>query len=776
MRFWKNKNSRDDRKELFRLIEKVYRVAQAKMDMGQKQSLLDIVRYVLKVVERIYGLEQENESLFNSIFVGKTGKNSIDLQKQEQALLHREYETLDNVFGVVFKVWEEASKKDEEYIASETLRLVVDSFQIFTAKKGAVSSIIVEYIFQQLRLTIQKELEKSQNHELPRHLNISIFEWYFPIKYSQQFDHSFSEVFEVNLFLNLKILIGKKQKTKFTEFIREVLRIPNFEIQLSYLLGPIGFIFNNNSSERNLSNEVGLMLREIKTIYKVAEFDVWKEKLNRLEKETTNKEQKTESDRLKSLFEQTRKYGIRRYMLNQFRFTLLGIFAYTLSHNKSIWVADALDDLKLYNRIDLESTAQQVLPSYYSDILQIIANFEGLITNSRLAWGYAFKVDHLYDTILILLGKTISLNKLRQRYLRESVGISLFNMYGFKEVVYIRKKLEDLISYYPSFSQKKNILKSLNLSTLQIEEVKTTLINLVSSSKTNIKNHVITSAIDQDKVDSFINNLTSSYSDSSAIRHFLRLHCKNIICFTHDFNKKSIFQRQLVEKTAFISDWNVATIGNGRALGELLAIKENEYLLKKITNSSSYNSDNLLGFLNSIENELENYTLLLINPDFFLENKLPDSSNLLLKSQEQLKQPQKSKQEIKAGYFGRYKEKLDMYRYYSSQSIHKAFVFEKNKLGKFRQFTPLQSSPDLDQFIVTTNDVLFFNLDFFSENKVLLQNTIQSMGNKESDWLKQKGQITLISKVDFKPFDKNKKGLIYQFDIAPANLASKNLY
>lgn len=81
----------------------------------------------------------------------------------------------------------------------------------------------------------------------------------------------------------------------------------------------------------------------------------------------------------------------------------------------------------------------------------------------------------------------------------------------------------------------------------------------------------------------------------------------------------------------FISDWNVVIIGNGRVLGEFLVIKENEYLLKKIINSSFYNLDNLLGFLNLIENELENYILLLINFDFFLENKLFDSLNLFLK-------------------------------------------------------------------------------------------------------------------------------------------------
>lgn len=33
---------------------------------------------------------------------------------------------------------------------------------------------------------------------------------------------------------------------------------------------------------------------------------------------------------------------------------LLGIFVYILSYNKFIWVVDVLDDLKLYNRIDLE--------------------------------------------------------------------------------------------------------------------------------------------------------------------------------------------------------------------------------------------------------------------------------------------------------------------------------------------------------------------------------------------------------------------------------------
>lgn len=771
MKFWTRYKALDDRTELFRSIEKIRMVVQAKMDLDQGQSIEEILEYLKEILFQFLKKRKTAPKKFELLVYGESDNTSLKRSRFSIPSFDGFDESLNYFLGVFFHVWQDAFERENWVFGSSSIRKLMDILQELS--KQEENGRIIEYILDLFKFIIS-EGANTTNEKLKSHLNLASFYWYFRVKYRPVFKFDYLDHFEKSLFNLFQLIINKEDQFLFQSFVKEL-------IQGSHQLGGRSHSLDTILQEGRFSNAPDTQ-EEFKTLYhtflflryrqlvifKETDFHTWKKDFEGL----SNKLLRNVESLSRGIENVENELGgfcnqaLYHFKTNQLRLTLIGICAYAFFKKKFDWVYYLLS----FNQppdADSYSANEDVFPNHFKGIIELIANQDIESQRITFLWDDNHGSEKYFkEFFIVLIAHNLIKTRLGGQEDIHSVNPSLLENLSFHRKTSASYFLKRIKEFIPRFKNNKELLEVFKLQEDWIDGKLTEIINLLFlSAEESIKSHLRDSLVIKEKVAGFKENLLFTFHKEATIRNFLKFNTgKPKIRLSSPSKISSTCINQIIEKFPFIQEWNVESIGYDASFAKIFGINESKRLINSIKKyCKPISGVKLLDFILQMGESVNEMVLLGVNfdPHQDLLNGYYNNEDFKWENREEMEEHLEV-----SGFIGTYKDILPVFCFHNMLPYTEAYLLKKKNIGRLVQYLPYKDSNAQSFFEYNNENLIFYSIQFFSEDLELYEKTLRSKGDLLGQFdnpaleLKEKAWLRVVVKSEFEP-DENFEGYLF---------------
>lgn len=260
--------------------------------------------------------------------------------------------------------------------------------------------------------------------------------------------------------------------------------------------------------------------------------------------------------------------------------------------------------------------------------------------------------------------------------------------------------------------------------------------------------------ISPNKVDNFMRNIISGHSDLRTVKEIFYSYDLYLdkTGYKYSGEIKRFGINRIDDKAAFFDDWHIDYVGWGNHYGSNIALGEDRTIFKEISDICNEIANTELNTILNDLNDLSNIIIIgssLAILDFFNEESY------------QPKWDKDSPQLNTKGFDGWYlfkKHRIPIFEVHGRELEKKILILNKEKLGNFIQYSPLDEGDDETQL----KGIFFMSIQSFSENSDIIEKFIEKppkwlsdLGDEETqrNHLMEKVWIRIFERFEFKKHD-----------------------
>ena len=716
----------------------------------KNENIINGLERIREIIKKFISIQKEDPDKFKQRFLvqdysnfnNKGNDEEINLKSILQQILDREKHLIpfSTAMNQILRIHETAIEVKNNEIsiqAAYNLNWLLDDFSRTPNNELFVNQIL-EKLFDITKIAI-----KYQDNSM----YASSINWYIRIVFNTNiqkegsFNLSYLKLFDKYFFSSVQYMISENQNSLFKGlvfFLVDGIHAP------SYRGGRIWAYFNILISIAGVerSNELNKKYRIEKIVTELEDF------LCKLDTKEKYENWLTKFNKLKEIFDPYLNQGQREQCrekeretidpaATQFKYNNLleivfAIGAYCLFKQRYEFIK-YLWEYKQPTDADASWLSNDIIPN---NIDQVVKLYFGKYLLER---KFDFREDHhgseIYyqKYILLLLARVLQNEKINSegKYGQfEEYTLPKLNIHRISDLNY---SIDNLVETANKIRQKKDVLSILGFDVENIKELfDDKLIPFLKILKEKAQKKIEEIHREQDislkKIDEFKEDILKGFNESLILRDIFKhselYEDKTKEKFKDKLEKIGI--NTVSDKAPFFNEWYVHYYDWGTGLGRDLAHGENSYILGKIiSNCKEVNEKNIDKFLDKL-NDFSNIIIFSINLDLY--DFFKDSNNFIFSWHKN--SPPLNVKGFEGWYT--YKDKnIPVFSIYQNKFNKQILILNKTKLGKLMQYSPLDEGENEN----LKKDIFYINIQSFSENKELMDNSIE----KPPEWLQKIG-------------------------------------